>query len=201
MGSKKPSPSSTQSTNDLKKTKKKAVIASSDEDDPPSVKDKKTVNPTTTSNKRRIVYSDDDDNNTPSKKKPNISKVAESKEKPKLKIVEDVNDVFGSEPIKRIEKSVDKKPTTEGDINDFFMDDSDDLDLSTVPEVDISVNKTNGEQKEVKGTLEPMDDSVIEGTPKQSSKNDKKKYAKKAALDSSNVLDGPVFQMFNFCVW
>lgn len=180
--------SSTQSTNPVavKQPKKKAVIVSSDEDDPPVIKDKKQTSTPTSSNKRRIVYSDDEDNNTPSRKKPNLSKPVKSKDQPKLKLVQDVNDVFGDEPIKRVEKPAANKTMTEEEINDHFMDD---LDVSAVPDVDINVNEVNGATKEVK-KAEPMDDSVIEGTPKvnkQKERSDKKKSAKKASLDTSKT--------------
>lgn len=180
VGAKKPS--STQPTNVSKQIKKKAVIVSSDEDDPPSVKDKKPTNTPTTSNKRRIVYSDDDDNDTPSKKKPNLSKAVKSQ--PKLKVVEDVSDVFGDEPIKRTEKPVANKTMTEEEINEHFMDD---FDVSEVPNVDMNVNEINGKEN----ADEKMDVSVIESTPKQNrqkDRNNKKKSANKSVLDSSNSL-------------
>lgn len=125
-----------------------------------------------------------------------MSKAVPKKEQPKLKIVEDLTDVFGDGPIKRIEKPAANKSMTEHEkpaanktmteqeINDHFMDD---LDVSEVPDVDNNVTKTNGNAKEVK----QMDDSVIEDTPKQNrqkERSDKKKSAKKEALDSSNVV-------------
>lgn len=162
-------------------------MSSSDEDDAP--KDKKIIKPTTTtkSNKRRVVYDDDDENDTPSKKKPKADQ-----SKPKLKVVEDLNDVFGDKPIKRVEKPVSNK--TE-DFSDLFMDD---LDVSAIPEADLSVNQTNGEEKEVGGDdrkMEYLDESVIESTPKQNRKrggSDKSNSAKKAALNTSNVKTKPL---------
>lgn len=175
-------------------TKKKTVIRSSDEDDddPPAIKNKKTTPP---SNKRRIVYSDDeDDNNTPTRKKVNLSKpvvvAVKPKDQPKLKLVEDVSDVFGDAPIKRVDKPTvnTNKTMTEDELNEHFMDD---LDISAVPDpdvLDVNVNKINGRAKNDEDGVEPMDESVIEGTPKgnkQKERNDKKKSAKKASLDSS----------------
>ncbi|KAG4072206.1 hypothetical protein HA402_007616 [Bradysia odoriphaga] len=178
----------TQPTSDSKQKKKKSVIDSSDEDDPSSsTKIVKSVKTPSTSNKRRIVYSDDDDNNTPNRKKPNLSKPVTSKEQPKLKLVEDVSDMFGDKPVKRVDKPVVSKTMTEEEINSHFMDD---LDVSAVPDldVDVNVNKANGRAKEV----ESMDDSVIESTPKvnkQKGRTDKKASAKKTSLDTSVLSD------------
>lgn len=176
---------STQPKPALKESKKKAVIVSSDEDDPPPTKDKKSASTPVSSNKRRLVYSDDDDDNhTPSRKKPSLSKAAKPKDQPKLKLVEDVAEMFGDAPIKRVEKPTANKTMTEDELNDHFMDD---LDISAVPDVDMNVNTGNGVAKDVE-KAEPMDDSVIEGTPKvrkPKERNEKRKSAKKPSLDSS----------------
>lgn len=100
--------------------------------------------------------------------------------------MEDVSDMFGDAPIKRVEKPAVNKTMTEEEINEHFMDD---LDVSAVPDVEVSVYETNGMTKEVK-EAEPMDDSVIESTPKvnkQKKRSDKKKSTKDASLDSSNI--------------
>ncbi|KAJ6628243.1 Replication factor C subunit 1 [Pseudolycoriella hygida] len=173
--------------------KKKAVIISSDEDEDQSPKkNKKSTNIPSSSNKRRIVYSDDEDN-TPSKKKPNLSKsvkVEDRKDQPKLKLVEDVTDVFGDKPIKRFEKPVLSKTMTEKEINDHFMDD---FDISAVADFDVGSveSKTNEVAKEVKDE-DQMDVSVIEGTPnvsKSKKQSDKRKSAKNPSLDSSVLSD------------
>lgn len=187
VGAKTKAPTTQPTTNDSKPKKKKSVIDSSDDDDPspPTAKVAKTPS---TSNKRRIVYSDDDDdNNTPNAKKPNLSKPAKPKAQPKLKAVEDVTDMFGDRPIKRVDKPAANKTMTEEEINSHFMDD---LDVSAVPDVDVdvNVNKVNGRSKEA----ESMDDSVVENTPKVSKhkgRTDKKESAKKASLDTSKLLN------------
>lgn len=116
-----------------------------------------------------------------------MSKVDKPKVQPKLKLVEDVSDVFGDAPIKRVDKPATiSKSMTEQAVNDLF---DDDLDVSAVPDisdVDVNVNKINGRGKEDK--VEAMDDSVIEDTPKakkQKGGSDKNKSAKKSSLDSS----------------
>lgn len=164
------------------------MIVSSDEDDPPSTKNKTPAKAASSSNKRRIIYSDDEDNNTPSRKKPNLSAPIKSKDQPKLKLVSDLKDVFSDEPIKRVEKPVaSNKTMTEEEINEHFIDD---LDISAVPDVsdvDVIVNKINEVAKGVK-EADDVNGSVIEGTPKvdkQKQRNDKKRSAKKASLDSS----------------
>lgn len=204
---KKPSAPSTttspSSTSNGKQTKKKAVIVSSDEDEIPSSisKNKKSkTNSPVHSKKRRIVSSDDDDDNhTPHRKKPNLSKTAKpTKDPPKLKLVEDVGDMFGDAPVKRVDKpkqppavSEAKKTMTAEEVNSLFEDD---LDVSMVaydvPDVvDVSENKANGRANEDK--VEPMDDSVVECTPKAQKRKERtdksKSSSKKASLDSSNV--------------
>lgn len=171
-----------------KQSRKKAAIISSDEDEPIK-KERKVEKTATKPNKRRIVYSDDEEVNTPSSKKPNLSRLAQDKERPKLKVVKDVGDVFGDAPIKRIEKPKTNKTMTEEELNSHFMDD---LDVDAIPDVDLNVSQistTNGEKKEIKKDVESKDDSVIEATPKQNRSkggSDKRKSTKKVDLDSSN---------------
>lgn len=100
-----------------------------------------------------------------------------------MKLVEDVTDMFGDEPIKRVDKPAAGKTMTEEEINSHFMDD---LDVSAVldMDVDVDVNKVNGRPKEV----EFDDSNVIESTPKVNKpkgRTEKKASAKKASLDTS----------------
>lgn len=150
-GAKKPAVSSKPTQKDSPFKRKSVIALSSDEDDvveaTPDSKNhrSKEKNRTDKHNvkKRRIVDSDEEEEAKKSQAKIKESEKKEIKPTPKLKEV-DISQVFGNNPVKRIERVVHKKPKREQDL--FGSDDDADLSM-----VDISaVNATKSPEKPAK---------------------------------------------------